>query len=283
MTLTSSTALLRRMQRALSSTGSTYSDIYPGSDSIGIKVGDCQRCNVRCSRGGGPQVAVRHRLYAIRSLVHAPVTIGNRRSPESGSVMVARGQVEQPWPSKSGAVVIACLRGARSDGRPGHLHQVLHAVIQVAIWEELMPKTLRRTTTLLSCCCASQASGGLCVWRGDGHDARLQGLSCDVCVTADDDLTDPLGHAATFTYDDNGNRTSATDARGHETRFGYDVMSKLATVTDALDNDWTYTYDANYNLANVTNPRAATRTYNYDAADRLTHIEDATGNMTDRT
>ncbi|MRR13129.1 RHS repeat protein, partial [bacterium] len=39
----------------------------------------------------------------------------------------------------------------------------------------------------------------------------------------------------------------------------------------------------NYNLANVTNPRAATRTYTYDAADRLTHIEDATGHLTDLT
>ena len=73
-------------------------------------------------------------------------------------------------------------------------------------------------------------------------------------------VTDPLGHATTYTYDANGNRLRHLPGHGHQHQHhqhhGYNQYSEPTSTTDELGNVRTFNYDANYNPQNVTDTLA---------------------------
>lgn len=56
-------------------------------------------------------------------------------------------------------------------------------------------------------------------------------------------ITDPNGHFQTFSYDDAGNRLSASDARGFTTIYAYDALNDLTSTIDPLGVKTTTGFD----------------------------------------
>jgi RHS repeat-associated protein len=56
-------------------------------------------------------------------------------------------------------------------------------------------------------------------------------------------ITDPDGGVQTFTYDDQGNRTSQSDARGYTTAYTFDDLGDMTSQIDAIGVKTTYQYD----------------------------------------
>jgi len=100
-------------------------------------------------------------------------------------------------------------------------------------------------------------------------------------------VTDPLGHTAT-TDDNNG---TVTDPLGHTVTTAYDERNKPYLVTDELGNTTHYDFDPNGNTTTLTDELGHVTTYAFDGLDRLeqktfpdgsyqTWTYDATGNIT---
>ena len=81
-------------------------------------------------------------------------------------------------------------------------------------------------------------------------------------------MTDALGNATTYTYDEMDRVLTMTDARGGVTAYTYTDRGDVATETDANGNVISYEYDENRNLVKMTTVDGVT-TYEYDALDRL--------------
>ncbi len=118
---------------------------------------------------------------------------------------------------------------------------------------------------------------------------------------------------SSFTYDANGNRTSATDALGRVTTFTYDAMGnvltksqvvggqtltwsytynafgQVLTATDSLGKTTTNTYDVKGNLLTTTTPSpdgttpGSVTSFLYDTLGQLTRVTDPRGNQTNIT
>ena len=87
-------------------------------------------------------------------------------------------------------------------------------------------------------------------------------------------VTDPLGHATTYTYNADGTLKTETDARGvgHTTTYpaSYDAAGSPSTITDALGKVTTFVYDARGNVTQVTNAANEVTTVTYDGFGRPT-------------
>jgi RHS repeat-associated protein len=88
---------------------------------------------------------------------------------------------------------------------------------------------------------------------------------------------DAYGHATSYTYDADGNRTGVTDALGVATHESYDALSRLVqTVRNYLGNDpatanttTSFTYDSRDNVSQVTDPDGLVTDYYHDGLDDL--------------
>jgi RHS repeat-associated protein len=92
-------------------------------------------------------------------------------------------------------------------------------------------------------------------------------------------VTDPLGHATTFTYDGAWNLTTATDALGHATTFSYNSAGQVLTVTDPLSHQTSFGYYAG-DLVSQTDPLGRTTSAFIDAAGRPAALTNPLGQMT---
>lgn len=90
-------------------------------------------------------------------------------------------------------------------------------------------------------------------------------------------VTDPLGHAKTFTYDAFGRPTSIVDRNANTWSFAYDARGNLTSQTAPGPATTTYAYDANDNPTSMTPPGGATVTKTYDARDLLTSSQATVG------
>jgi YD repeat-containing protein len=87
--------------------------------------------------------------------------------------------------------------------------------------------------------------------------------------------TDPLGHAATRTYDSAGNIASVTDGNRNTTSYSYDARGNVLTATDARGKTTTFTYDSTFNkIASVTDAKNHTATFTYDSTGNLRFLTD---------
>ncbi|HEY8154555.1 MAG TPA: DUF6531 domain-containing protein, partial [Myxococcota bacterium] len=101
---------------------------------------------------------------------------------------------------------------------------------------------------------------------------------------------------ASYTYDTEERRKTATDARGRTTSFGWDALRRLTSVTDAATpaSTTTFVYDAVGNRTKITDALNRVTNFVYDDADRLIQVQalgpnpdeitsfryDAAGNLT---
>ncbi|MBI3595606.1 MAG: RHS repeat protein [Nitrospirae bacterium] len=83
-------------------------------------------------------------------------------------------------------------------------------------------------------------------------------------------MTDPLGHAETYTYDDNGNLTQFVDRKGQVSQFTYDAMNRRIESGYADGSSTTFTYDAVSRPIQVNDSISGLTQMNYDNLDRLT-------------
>ncbi|OQX26395.1 MAG: hypothetical protein BWK80_10595, partial [Desulfobacteraceae bacterium IS3] len=92
---------------------------------------------------------------------------------------------------------------------------------------------------------------------------------------------DELGNvSAKYTYDDKGNRISATDGNAHATQFGYDAGGQMISVTNAAGNISRMTYNSNGNLISATDALGKQSTFAYDSQNNLITATDPQGNIT---
>jgi len=93
---------------------------------------------------------------------------------------------------------------------------------------------------------------------------------------------DELGNvSAVYTYDENGNRITATDGNSHTTGFGYDTNGNMTTVSDAAGNMTQMIYDANSNLTSATDALGKKVALEYDSFDRVICSTDPLNNITE--
>ncbi len=87
--------------------------------------------------------------------------------------------------------------------------------------------------------------------------------------------TKPDGTVMSYSYDDNGNRTSVSVTRNSivtsSTSYTYDALNRLENVTDA-SGVTTYNYDAVGNLDTVTYPNGLQTDYDYNTINQLTDV-----------
>jgi len=100
-------------------------------------------------------------------------------------------------------------------------------------------------------------------------------------------ITDPRGHAATYTFDTRMRVLSQSDVVGANTyaiSYTYDAAGNRASVSDRNANRTDFTYDARGNLLTKTDPSVAgsrpITTFAYDAKNNLTGITDPLGSLT---
>jgi RHS repeat-associated protein len=97
------------------------------------------------------------------------------------------------------------------------------------------------------------------------------------------DITDPLGHHTTFSYDADGNLTDQTDRDGRHTHLDYDNANRLTQTTRPDESTITQTYDEAGQLLTQTDGAGHTTSYSYDALERLDSVTDPLGRTTSYT
>ena len=104
-------------------------------------------------------------------------------------------------------------------------------------------------------------------------------------------ITDALGHATTFTYDDLDRRSGVTDALGGTATTEYDAVGNATATIDVLGRRTTFKFDALRRLVETTQPdpdgsgplSALVSSYEYDIGGNLVATTDALGRVTSYT
>ena len=90
--------------------------------------------------------------------------------------------------------------------------------------------------------------------------------------------TDPLGHPATYNYDEDGRLTSTVDAQSNITQYGYDDAGNQISVTDPNNHKTLQQYDARHRLTKTTYDDGTTTLYSFDGPGNLASVTDQASN-----
>ncbi len=82
-------------------------------------------------------------------------------------------------------------------------------------------------------------------------------------------LTDPLGHATSFTYDPAGSVVQVIAPMASTTSYTYDPSERVTTVTDPLGGTTSYGYDSQNRMTTSVDVGGDTTTNSYDSSGRL--------------
>ncbi|WP_051039833.1 RHS repeat-associated core domain-containing protein [Synechococcus sp. PCC 7336] len=93
-------------------------------------------------------------------------------------------------------------------------------------------------------------------------------------------VTDALGRATTYVYDDRGNILTEINPLLGEIRRTYDENNNLLSLTNAAGETQLYTYDNQNNLLSVEDELENELRFTYGAFSQLTSVTDAIGNST---
>jgi YD repeat-containing protein len=93
-------------------------------------------------------------------------------------------------------------------------------------------------------------------------------------------ITDPLGHATLYRYDNRDRRLQITDALGQITRMSYDKVGNLLSLSDPVNNRTTYRYDGLNRKTAETNALGLSRTFQYDKVGNLIQTTDRNNRVT---
>ncbi|CAK8725437.1 hypothetical protein KKHLCK_16720 [Candidatus Electrothrix laxa] len=94
------------------------------------------------------------------------------------------------------------------------------------------------------------------------------------------EAVDANDHSSSFAYDDNGNMTSVTDADGKATTMGYDENNYLTGLTDALGKNSTFSYDDQGKITQAVDSLGRTVTFSYDDDGQLISVTSPLGKVT---
>lgn len=88
-------------------------------------------------------------------------------------------------------------------------------------------------------------------------------------------VTDPEGHAMSWTYDARNRQSTATDAAGYTTGTEYDAMGNVLVLRDGRGKETRCTYSARNQKQTETDRLGKTTRFTYDPAGNLLTISDA--------
>ncbi len=116
------------------------------------------------------------------------------------------------------------------------------------------------------------------------------GVRTEMTWDADDNLlstvVDPggLNITSSSSWDDEGNRLTATDPLGRVTRYRYDSSNRILSITDPLGNVEQFTYTTGGRIATRTDARGTVTSYSYSPRGALLRedIVDASGDLLSR-
>ncbi|MHB8507353.1 MAG: RHS repeat-associated core domain-containing protein [Candidatus Dormibacteria bacterium] len=87
-------------------------------------------------------------------------------------------------------------------------------------------------------------------------------------------VTDPNGHAVSYTYDADNRPTQRTDATNAVTTYSYDPLGDVLHVLDTRGNSQSYAYDSLARVVSATDEAGYTTHTQYDAAGRPISVTD---------
>ena len=113
-----------------------------------------------------------------------------------------------------------------------------------------------------------------------GPDGAAQRISYHTQFKRPTQITDALGNASTYAYDDRGNLASVTDALGNTTRYERDARGLISAIIDATGKRKTLTYNGAGQITRYTDCSEETSTWSYDARGHLQSSTDSLGYAT---
>ena len=135
------------------------------------------------------------------------------------------------------------------------------------------------TTTYTYTCAGCRAHLGVpyTMVAPKGNVAGATASDYTTSYTYNDDLqllstTDPRGATTNYSYDANGNLTSASDRLAHVTGYSYNANDQLMTTTYPDQSTATNTYDADGNRSSLVDGRGNTTAFAYDPLNRLQSV-----------
>lgn len=108
-----------------------------------------------------------------------------------------------------------------------------------------------------------------------GHTTTFAfGPSSGPSLTAGQTLvTDPNGNVETYSYDDQGNKISASNGLGYTTAFTYNAMDELTAAVDPLGVKTTYGYDEAGHIAVAGGTNSGTLTFGVPTSQTVTQLQ----------
>ncbi len=113
-----------------------------------------------------------------------------------------------------------------------------------------------------------------------GPDGAAQRIAYHATFKRPNQITDALGNASGYAYDERGNLSAVTDAAGHTTRYEREPRGLISAIIDATGKRKTLAYNGSGQITRYTDCSEETSTWSYDARGHLHSSTDSLGHTT---